>query len=294
MKNQYKRQDIFRCVHQAHSAFENVVSVYHVMKQKKCYPNGCIYFLYRCKKLNKGLRCPRNYTHVGRNCFGCQYFYDIKVINHPKIIVDNEKYNEFIKELKDWEDWLSYHLYKEIDFSGEIKTVKPFFKKEIAGKNSKLRFKGFLLTFINGFFNITRFEDPVYAVIPPFIQQRFNFVPGDKIEFLARLFIDKGRLVLKRLRRIEIDEKGDGFLWTTDAVRVVKVTGKMHTTQDEKCLICPMGCLIDVEEIGKDGKIKLYRRLFCLEGHEDPYTCGVPALLVLEKEQCAKDLALSL
>ena len=36
--NQYKRRDVFRCSHESHLHFKSAVSVFHVIKEKKCYP----------------------------------------------------------------------------------------------------------------------------------------------------------------------------------------------------------------------------------------------------------------
>gem|GEM_PF-4997594 len=42
--NQYKRQDVFRCSHQAHFRFESNVSVYHVLKEKNVFPKDASIF----------------------------------------------------------------------------------------------------------------------------------------------------------------------------------------------------------------------------------------------------------
>lgn len=57
MRNQYKRLDVFRCKLDFHEAFDGKVSVYHVLKVKRCLHEGCFYFKWHCRLLEKGARC---------------------------------------------------------------------------------------------------------------------------------------------------------------------------------------------------------------------------------------------
>ena len=95
MKNQYKRTDIFRCVHDVHQKFQNRISVYHILKEKQCYPQGCFYFRWRCKQLNKKNKCYRGFFHVGRKCFGCRDFYDEKIPLTKAVEIMVELSNEY-------------------------------------------------------------------------------------------------------------------------------------------------------------------------------------------------------
>ena len=98
MKNPYKSTEIFRCVHESHQGYKNKISVYHILKARSCYPEGCIYFRWRCKLLNKKKKCHRGYRHVGRNCFGCKEFYDEKIHNFPELQVSQDEYKDFLKK----------------------------------------------------------------------------------------------------------------------------------------------------------------------------------------------------
>ena len=122
--NHYKRHDIFKCVHQSHVNFEHRVSVYHVLKEKQCYPEGCIYFNWRYRLLNKGKSCPRKFKHVGKNCFNCKDFYDEKEIFKPELLLSEEEYQIFIRKLNQFEDWLEELRGKDIEFSGIINSLK--------------------------------------------------------------------------------------------------------------------------------------------------------------------------
>ena len=87
MINQYKRTDVFRCNYESHAKFENKVSVYHVLKKKKCWPTGCLSFKWTCRLLNKGKKCIRGYDFMGKKCDGCSYYDDIKIHNQPQSLI---------------------------------------------------------------------------------------------------------------------------------------------------------------------------------------------------------------
>jgi hypothetical protein len=178
MRNEYKRSDIFLCSNQAHSGFDKKVSVYHVLKNKKCYPNGCVYFYWKCKKLNKGESCPKKYRHVGKRCFGCKEFYDVKITNQLKIAVDDDKWRTFRDDLQDFEDWLQSVKGRSLSVWGEIDAVKP----HLLQAPNRLILKGFILTFKECFIGRTYFEDYTFARIGLNMFQRFRFSPGDKMD----------------------------------------------------------------------------------------------------------------
>ncbi len=132
--NQYKRQDVFRCSHKAHFRFEKSVSVYHVLKEKKCFPEGCIWFLWKCHLLNKGNSCPKGYQHVGRNCFSCKNYFEEKINYQPEILLNEEQHKRFKQELEEFEEWLNTSAGKWVEFSGEVFSVKPHFRRIRYGK----------------------------------------------------------------------------------------------------------------------------------------------------------------
>jgi hypothetical protein len=140
--NQYKRQNVFQCGHKAHFRFEKNVSVYHVLKEKKCHPEGCIYFLWKCRLLNKGHSCPKGYQHVGRNCFSCKNYFEEKITYQPEILLNKEEFENFQRELEEFENWLEGAIGKRVEFSGTVNSVKPHFKKKKFGSKESLTFPG--------------------------------------------------------------------------------------------------------------------------------------------------------
>lgn len=281
--NQYKRHDIFKCVHQSHTLFEHRVSVYYVLKAKKCYPQGCVYFNWKCHILNKGKPCPRKFKHVGRYCFNCKDFFDEKEIYIPELIVSNDEYQKFIHELNMFEYWLEDLRAREVAFSGVINSVKPSFYKKAGRRDNQLSFDGFLINFKNGYINLDHFKDFVYVKISSKMQHRYNFCNGDKINFYARLNEQCGRIVLNRVNRIDIDEKADGETWTEGKAKLAQKTGTIIPVQYEKCLNCDKGSLLDISTDSQR-----HRMLFCLEGIRDPHYCSYSISKLLLIDNCTK------
>ncbi|UCD70563.1 MAG: hypothetical protein JSW70_06025 [Syntrophobacterales bacterium] len=270
--NHYKRQDVFKCVQQAHTRFENKVSVYHVLKERGCYPRGCIYFNWRCRKLNKGQSCPRKFKHVGRKCFGCKEFYDEKVINCPEVVLSDEEFSKFMRDLGEFETWVNSLKGIEVNLSGIIYSVKPRMRQVIHGKKGRIELNGFVLIFREAFIDLTKLEDLSYLTISKGLQAKYRFSKGDKIDLYARVSVDRGRLILKRPNRIEIDERGEGETWSWDKALVVARTASPIPNQLEKCFACDKGCLLDTIEINNLGE-RHKRQLFCLEGIKNPMFC---------------------
>lgn len=290
--NPYKRQDVFRCVHDSHQNFENVVSVYHVMREKKCFPEGCIYFKWKCNILNKGKSCKKKFQHVGRKCFGCKEFYDEKVQYHARLLLSEEEFKLFKEELDKFESWLSDVKGKQVNFVGTVNSVKPSFKMVIENGVKSIFFNGFILNFKSGFFDYVNLQDFCYIEISKDIQHRYKFVKGDKIDLYGYVSEDKGRIVLKRANRISIDFKShEGEYWTESNALVARKTGKI-IKQSDKCFQCQFGSLLDCIEIREKEDNKRFHRLFCLKGCEEPEYCPYYIEKILYIENCARDIEL--
>ncbi|MGA1825892.1 MAG: hypothetical protein ACMUIP_14650 [bacterium] len=278
MKNHYKRSDIFRCTHESHHGFGNVVSVYHVLKEKKCYPDGCIYFKWLCKKLNKGIACPKSFKHVGRMCPSCPDYYDEKVFRHPELLLPEKEYDDFLKELENFKFWLDSKRGREIECSGTIKSVKPRFIMKPHNKRFNISLKGFLLVFDEGFIDLTHFEDIFFGNLSLWQQSRLRLGKGDRIEFCATLYLDRGRILLDRVRGIDIEEKAEAQYWSVQEAKQALLRCSTLEHQSEKCLNCSHSCLVDIMEPGsKDAghpqKGQKRRQLLCLKGVSAPEYC---------------------
>jgi len=270
--NQYKRQDIFCCSHKAHFRFEKNVSVYHVLKEKRCFPQGCIYFLWKCTLLNKGHSCPKGYQHVGRDCFSCKNYFEEKIVYQPEIILDEEGHKKFERDLEEFEEWLEGTIGKWVEFSGTVNSVKPHFRKIRYGSKEVLNFPGFLIGFKEGYLDRVSFRDHIFVTISRKTQQNFKFARGDEVEFKARFRTDRGRIVLEKIRYVEFLHKEQENSWSLSQALVAKNTGRELDCQPERCMICENGCLLDVvEKTDKSSPVR--RHLFCLMGVENPEEC---------------------
>jgi hypothetical protein len=222
--------------------------------------------------LNKGRTCPRKFRHVGRKCFGCKEFYDEKVINCPEVVLSDEEFSKFIRDLGEFETWLNGLKGIEVNLTGTIYSVKPRMKQVIQGKRGRIELNGFVLIFRDAFIDLTKFEDLCYLTISKGLQGKYRFSKGDKVDLYARVSVDRGRPILKRPNRIEIDERGEGETWSWDKALVAARTASPIPYQMEKCFACDRGCLLDTIEMTNTGE-RYKRQLFCLEGIKNPQLC---------------------
>lgn len=282
--NHYKRHDIFRCTHQSHTHFEYRVSVYHVLKEKECFPRGCIYFNWRCRLLNKGRTCPKKFRHVGRNCFNCREFYDEKEILKPELLVPGSDYKNFMESLHAFEDWVETVRGREVEFSGTINSLKPSFFKKADSPERQMCFDGFLMNFRGGHINLDFFDDLVYAKMNSALQHRLKLCKGDKVSFRAQVREERGRIVLVRIRGMDIEEKAADDIWTESRAQLAKRTGTIVPRHYDTCLNCDRGSLLDIIT-----DVKRQRMLLCLEGVKDPADCMYRVSKLLLADNCARE-----
>ncbi len=274
MKNPYKRLNIFKCVHDVHRSFQSRMSVHHIQNVKGCFPEGCFHFLWNCKLIKQGKACYRGYNYIGKNCHGCRYYYEEKVHNHPEVLLSGEAYREFEAELNRFEDWLEEHLDRESEIHGVVDGVKPLFRKRVYAKGNGFSFSGFLLIFRELYIGRELMEDPVYVRLSPKTYASLKFGRGDKLTARATLTLDRGRLVFKRLRKIDIETRGEPPLWSESKALVARESAVHLPTQPEGCIHCPHGALVDVEDL-RQPETRRYRQLYCLQGVKDYRICPV-------------------
>lgn len=285
LKNQYKRQDVFRCTHETHLHFNSAVSVYHVLKAKACWPEGCIYFQWKCRKLNRGEPCPRKYKHVGRACASCQNFFDVKIIKKPEILLPHREFEQFQKDLKFFEDWLGRHRGREVEFSGIINSIKPRYRLKTTAKKSYVVGAGFMVNFLEGFINTDAFHDFVYVPVSTGLQQKFHFAKGDDLSFTGQFNVSQGLVILEKIRGIEIARRGEPCFWTESRARVAQRSGSLLPYQAAKCYACDKGILLNVTEEDTSRR-PVRHRMFCLEGVEDPQWCWYAVQKILMLDAC--------
>lgn len=277
VKNPYKRTDVFSCNYKSHSRFDNRVSVYHVMRTKNCYPQGCIVFKWSCVLKNKGKKCVRGFQHIGRLCDGCSHYTDEKMHYQPRIKLTASDYSRFESELEEFEDWLAQFEHRDLDIWCEVTSVKPRFKKEIIAGKGQIRLDGYLLFMQQGFIGTVEFDDAFFVSISPRQQQRYDFAPGDRFEARGNFTLDRGRIVFTNVWHIDFEYRSRQKTWSNSQALVAKQSAAFLDEQPETCLHCPKGALVDVVEKSY-GQTKLKRELFCLEGVKDYSMCCLAAV----------------
>ena len=277
MKNQYKRQDIFRCTHDAHGQRGHHVSVYHTMHRKACFPDGCTYFRWKCHELEHRRKCYRGYSHVGKNCPGCKYF-DEEKFTRSLVKIDESGYNSFLDELHDFEEWLRDSQNREHWILATIRSVKPHIKKTLYGdasdpKSVHTHLLGYVICFDETYIGNEHFEDLTYCIVGRDYQSRFKFQKGDRMEFRGTLVLQEGRMVFQQIRQVNFTEKKqDVEYWTDSKSLVARSTGTMLAKQADKCIACDQGMLIDVVEKNNNQE-NLYHRIFCMQGMPSAAAC---------------------
>jgi hypothetical protein len=284
VRNLYKRIDVFRCSRDGHEHFENAVSVYHVLRERKCYPEGCVYFQWRCRHPLGEKGCPRGFQHVGRLCGSCPHFYDEKVVHTPRLLLDPQQYQSFCSELRAFEGWLEGLRDREVEVEGTVNSVKPWFKElpALGSARPVLIFLGFLLNFSHAYLDLWHWLDLCYLTISKEMQARYCFRKGDRLSFRARVRVDKGRPVLYRMRQLELEQRGEGRYWTMSEALLAQKLGRPLLGQPERCLACEKGALLDV--VGEGGRKG--RHLLCLDGVADPGSCLRQAERELSGDWC--------
>ncbi len=127
MRNLYKQNNFFVCKHDTHKHFSSKISVYHILEEKKCYPNGCVYFKWKCKTLAKKKKCHRNFSTVGKHCFSCKHFYEEKIHQFPQLIISENEESNFFEEYGEFCDWIISLENKQIFCEGIIHSILPDF-----------------------------------------------------------------------------------------------------------------------------------------------------------------------
>ncbi|MBN2365441.1 MAG: hypothetical protein JXL67_04710 [Calditrichaeota bacterium] len=246
------------------------------MKEKSCFPEGCIYFRWKCRQLNKKNSCHRGYSHVGRKCYGCRDFYEEKIHNYPELQISEEEYAAFLKEFEEFEDWLAEKEYKQIEFAGTVRAVKPHFVQKVFPKTSFLSFRGYIVVLDNAFTDREHFEDPLYMLLSQRYYQDLRIGAGARIEGFAHIKADHGRIILYRSRGIEVLSCGGEPAWNDQSIQMARETATEFSEHPEKCVQCEFGALVDVD-YQKDHHTSARRKLFCLKGISDYRDCYVRA-----------------
>jgi hypothetical protein len=287
-QNEFKRMDIFRCRHQSHEHFDYKVSAFHILDRKECFPNGCVYYRWRCKLFEKGKPCIRGYHHVGRLCFGCPHFLEEKVSNAPELRIAKEEYEKWIERYQDFAAWVEKKQNREAQILGVISGVKPRFQRFIYPKQDHLRLRGFQISFSEAFIDMDHLDDDCYAVVSGEFQDRWQLAPGTRMEFRAKLTMNRGRVVFNKVHGVEIAEGSEQPVeWNSSKALVARSVATGFEWQPAKCLKCKYSVLADVEDRRQPQVIER-RQLFCLQGVPHPDVCPLIPGKSIGEDECQK------
>lgn len=285
-KNEFKRMDVLRCRHDGHEKFDYKVSAFHILERKQCFPNGCVYFRWRCKLFEKGKACYRGYNYVGRLCSGCKYFIESKVNNRPESRLPAAEYEEWRDRYDEFSEWAEAMKDRRVAVLGMIAAVKPRFQRVLYPKSDHLRLQGFQITFSEAYPQTDHLDDECYAIVGADFQNRHQLAAGAEIEFSAIFTLNRGRVVFQRLQRLEIVKPPtEPAEWNTSKALVARSVATGFAWQPAKCLKCKYGVLADVDDKRGEGR-PLKRQLYCLQGMPHPDVCTIIPGKSLGEDEC--------
>jgi len=269
MRNLFKQNNIFICKHDTHKHFSSKMSVYHILEEKKCFPDGCVYFKWKCKVLAKKKKCHRNFTAVGRNCFSCKYFYEEKIHQFPELIVERKKKEDFFEEYNEYCEWISSIENKQVFCEGTIQSVVPDFLINKNNGKYGLGLKGFLIIFQEGFIDNQHFEDTFYLHINSMFQNKMRLREDDEVEFKAIVQEKDGRIELFAPRHFNFYLRGKSKPLLRSDLLVSLNTATTFYEQNEKCKKCSFSVIPKIQN-NRSGKNRV---LICSNGIQEPENC---------------------
>lgn len=285
--NVYKRQDIFRCVHGEHGKFAHVVSPWHVLETKGCWPEGCLSFYHRCARLLKGRNCPRRFRRPGTKCQNCPSLREEKRLHVPEIAVAPAAWEDFRRDLQRYRLWLSGIRGRWVSFFGKVEAVKPFLKHIYADRRNHFMFSGWWIQFAEGYLNKDHFTERLYLYLPKGKQNRWKVVAGDEMEGMGQADVYEGRLMLHQPRFLEWGRRGEGAPKRESDILLGLNIGSLFSRQEERCFSCVHGVLVNVENLA--GLRNLPKReMFCLAGFSDPGACTHAIFSRIALEGCRR------
>ena len=270
-KNLYKQTHTFRCVHDIHRHFNSEMSPFYILSQKQCFPDGCVYFHWKCRLLAKKKTCFRGFSHVGNKCFNCKYFYEDKRHQYPELITTNDENGSFMDKFSDFEEWVDALKSSRVVCEGKIAGISPNLSLRQQNNHHNISAHGFLIRFEEGYIDNYLFEDSFYLSISPMSQNSLLLREGDNLEFEASLTIDRGRLKFIKSGRFQFFGRGVEKPLRKNDVLLALETYTIQENQPNKCMSCAYGTLVDVENSNNGPS----RVMVCLQGVADYRYCAL-------------------
>jgi hypothetical protein len=283
MKNLFKQKGIFICKHDVHQDFSSQMSVYHILEEKQCFPDGCVYFKWKCKILAKRKKCHRNFSTVGRKCFSCKYFYEEKIHQFPQMHIESKE--KFMDDYAEYREWIKTLQSGRVLCEGKVDSIRPDLMVNKYNGKFQLKIRGFLISFEEGFIQNMLFEDQFFLHISTTLQNKLKIRKNDEVEFFADLKVTQGRLEFYHPNKINFYLRGSHKPMNKGDALVSMASATIFPNQPEKCKGCIYSILPDIEGI----KFGRKRALICTKGINDFNYCVVFSEKTpgCEKESCA-------
>jgi hypothetical protein len=247
------------------------MSPFYILDEKGCFPDGCVYFQWKCRLLAKKKTCFRGFSHVGKKCFNCKYFYEEKSHQYPELINKNEENASFIDHFSEFEDWINNLQSKRVACEGKVTSITPDLSLKLYGNRYNLYANGFLIRFDDGFIDNQLFEDPFYLSISATSQNKLLIRKGDDLEFEASLLIDRGRFRFIKPGRFQFYERGNEKPIRKNDFLASLQTYTVQENQPLKCRNCAYGNLVDIQNTNNGPS----RAMICLQGIADYKYCTI-------------------
>jgi hypothetical protein len=188
--------------------------------------------------------------------------------------MEGSRLDNFIRDLREYEGWLREMNGKIVRFSGAVRDIRPHLAMRIGRRGRDIRMNGFFAAFDRGYLGNDLFDDRIYMRITEGFLKRTGLAPGDEIECDVLFSEDRGRIILRNPRRLELTRNGGRQAITPSRALVGRATGRIIDGSVESCKNCHYCCLVDIEDDSKS-KPSRYRRFYCLRGITDPEHCPV-------------------
>jgi len=134
--------------------------------------------------------------------------------------------------------------------------------------------KDYFVSFTDGYLDNRPIEDRMYLSISYGFLDRFEIAPGDELECDVIFGHDRGRIILRSPRRIELKRNGNKRVLTRSKALVGRATGKIISGSVSHCGNCHYCCLVDIQDLTRQ-RTAFYRRFYCLRGITEPLNCPV-------------------
>jgi len=192
----------------------------------------------------------------------------------PESSLDNAQLEKFVDSLREYQGWIEEMQGKSVEFAGVADSIMPHLEMYIESNRMSVDMDGFYVSFERGIINRDTFDDRLYLKLSGTQLERHKIAPGDRLELLAYFTESRGRIILRKPRRIEVSRNGGKADINFSRALVGRATGRIIGGSVAYCRGCPYVSLVDVANYSRRSPVH-YRRFYCLRGVEDSENCPV-------------------